>query len=576
MKLKQKIFLSLAAMLIITIASTIIIILIKLSDDIEQEKVELYTSLSKQTLFSFDLLSDDIEYYVFNNMYNEKIPQIIYSNENIGLKRMKINHSLNIMSKNTSYIDDLFVFDLEQNFFQGSQDTASDDYRYYSSYLSSLEIDHTKDIAWFQDDRNNIYLKRSLYNLFPYEYVGYIIAIINPEHLMTAIGTGQLSGEYIYILSDNNNIFLSLVSEKTSEDYERDLLNLKKPYTESIVINKEDYRLIYETNNKEDLSIINLILRRELISSINSIRVFCVCIGILLIIISIFISNFVSKSLTLGIKELVKAMNITGHDNYKTTLPVNRNDEIGLLSRNLSEMLSRLDDLNKRRLENEATRQKEKYEFLELKYRSLQAQISPHFICNILSSINSSSLSGDIQKVETLSVLSSQYLRQNLSNVDKKFTSIRKELQTVKEYIKLYRSIYSLQFTFKVQADKETMQDKVPYLILQPLVENSLKYGQYLTGNRKLKINIIIYHENNRLAINITDNGPGFDQEKIEDIYSIISEKFIDKADHGFGLLCILQRLKLLYGEDYSFSIKSEQEKSSVISLLLPQEIYQK
>ena len=128
-------------------------------------------------------------------------------------------------------------------------------------------------------------------------------------------------------------------------------------------------------------------------------------------------------------------------------------------------------------IEEGTQKQLAKQEVNEVKYSSLQSRVSPHFICNILASINALSQMNRTQEAGKLSVLASRYLRKNLNSADKKTIILSEELASVTEYVQIHHSIYRAQFTFTNDVSPEAMRCLVPNMILQPQVENALSHG---------------------------------------------------------------------------------------------------
>ena len=169
--------------------------------------------------------------------------------------------------------------------------------------------------------------------------------------------------------------------------------------------------------------------------------------------------------------------------------------------------------------------------------RALQTQINPHFLFNALHTISSFVRINPDKARETIIDLST-YLRYNLENASKHLPLI-KELEQVKAYINIEKARFGDKIQVEYNIPKEIENIELPSLIIQPLVENSIKHGilKKRTGG-KIEISGVV--KNKGAIISIIDDGVGIDPNVIEDINT--------KIDKSIGLKNVHNRLKLLYG----------------------------
>ena len=189
--------------------------------------------------------------------------------------------------------------------------------------------------------------------------------------------------------------------------------------------------------------------------------------------------------------------------------------------------------------------------------KALQSQVNPHFLYNALNTIAYVCRENSDRARELILTLSSYY-RQTLEN-DRYMLNLHTELYHVSSYLELEKA----RFEEKLQVDIQISEDlncMVPSFILQPLVENAVRYGVEKSGSRY--VGICAAETAEGIEISVTDHGSGFPQEVIDQLYAGLPMK-------GIGLENVHKRLKSIYGEPYGLSIESSPEGSRV-SFLIP------
>ncbi|MBC2856789.1 MAG: sensor histidine kinase [Cetobacterium sp.] len=184
--------------------------------------------------------------------------------------------------------------------------------------------------------------------------------------------------------------------------------------------------------------------------------------------------------------------------------------------------------------------------------KALQTQINPHFLFNALHA-TASFVRINPAKARNIIIDLSTYLRYNLDNPSR-FVTLDKELEQVKAYVNIEQARFQDKIKVNYNIDQEVNEIKIPSLIIQPLVENSIKHG-ILKQREQGIINIDAIKYDKGCIISIEDNGVGIKKEIINSI-----DQEIDKS---IGLKNVHNRIKLIYGE----GLKIEQlEKGTKIS----------
>lgn len=190
----------------------------------------------------------------------------------------------------------------------------------------------------------------------------------------------------------------------------------------------------------------------------------------------------------------------------------------------------------------------------------LQAQIKPHFIYNVLNSIMSLSYL-DIDKTRELITNFAAFLRGSFVFANtRKLIPISNEIALVKSYVEIEKARFPDKFVFEINST-DNLECMIPPLLIQPLVENSIRHGISSRKNGgKVKLDITI--KETQLLITIADNGIGMSKENIEQILNETGR------ENGVGLQNIIKRIKKYNGA--SISIKSEENKGTAITVVFP------
>src|SRR5215468_817601 len=209
-----------------------------------------------------------------------------------------------------------------------------------------------------------------------------------------------------------------------------------------------------------------------------------------------------------------------------------------------------------------------KYRAHELKASHLQAQLAqaqlqalkmqlhPHFLFNTLHAI-SSLMRRDVEAAERMITLLSDLLRLTLENAGEQETSLRQELEFLERYLEIEQTRFRDRLQVKLDIEPETLDARVPNLILQPLVENAVRHGISPRAAPGL-IEISARRYKNKLELQISDDGVGLPDGKRAQI------------KEGVGLANTRARLEQLYGADYRFDLNNQEKGGLAVCLTIP------
>jgi two-component system LytT family sensor kinase len=194
---------------------------------------------------------------------------------------------------------------------------------------------------------------------------------------------------------------------------------------------------------------------------------------------------------------------------------------------------------------------------LAAKIEALKSQINPHFLFNTLTSI-SSLIRSEPDTARTLIIKLSALLRRLLRSHEH-FVTLRDELDSIDEYLDIEVVRFGPKLKVIKQIDPDMLELIVPSMILQPLVENSIKHGL----SRKMgsgSITIRSQRENGRAIIEVEDDGMGFLPDRLDQPMST-----------GIGLSNVRERLRVIYGTAYQLTLTSEPGKGTCARIEVPE-----
>jgi two-component system, LytTR family, sensor kinase len=202
---------------------------------------------------------------------------------------------------------------------------------------------------------------------------------------------------------------------------------------------------------------------------------------------------------------------------------------------------------------------------IEAELRALRAQISPHFIFNSLAVI-ASFVRTDPERARELLVDFADFARYSFRD-RRDFTTLAEELRSIHRYLLLERARFGDErLRFSVEIAPEVLPVAVPFLSLQPLVENAIRHGmQY--GTERFHVRITARDAGAEAEISVEDDGVGMDPGKLR---ALLADGGEDAAYGGIGLVNVDHRLRQVYGEEYGLVIETAVGAGMKVGLRVP------
>lgn len=379
----------------------------------------------------------------------------------------------------------------------------------------------------------------------------------NSEYLVKSV---HYEGKIIYAVISSEDILKPLKKLNIGNNGK---LSLKEPNN----IPSENY-LIHAQNEKTHLpfDIYVLVDYAEVFRNITLLEVFLSAVPIIITILSIIIILYIRQWMIKPITRLTERLSQFGE-----SIPPSE----FFISESILEIDKANDKLNKVIFDMQELKIREYHSQLELKkieLNYLKNQIRPHFYLNMLSMIHSMLQTKNYKEIEDLTILTSNYLR-HLFMANQDFSELKDEVQHIKDYLEIQRIRYGNNIHFSLDYNSDLQNTLVPSLLLQTFIENTIKHGFSFQDLFKILLSIkkVKTENSDYIQICIEDNGPGFSEE----ILSKLNQKqsLITEDGHHIGITNTIERLNLLYPNDYTITFENNEEGGAKILLLIPYKI---
>ena len=194
---------------------------------------------------------------------------------------------------------------------------------------------------------------------------------------------------------------------------------------------------------------------------------------------------------------------------------------------------------------------------MQARVEALANQINPHFLFNTLTSI--SSLIRSQPETARLLIVKLSGLLRRLLRSQEHFVTLREELEAVGEYLDIERIRFGPSLVVETAIDADSLDVVVPSMILQPLVENSIKHG---LGRKRGEGRITIRSERRagHAVLEVLDNGVGLSADGDD-----------GSIHHGIGLKNVNERLRVVYGANYQVKLTSEPGRGTSVRIEIPE-----
>ena len=192
----------------------------------------------------------------------------------------------------------------------------------------------------------------------------------------------------------------------------------------------------------------------------------------------------------------------------------------------------------------------------EAQIRMLHYQLAPHFLFNTLNAIYAMVRVGEVERAQEMIQLLGDFLRHALKQDSVESVTLEEEIDSLQLYLNIERVRFEDRLILHFDLAPETLNARVPALLLQPIIENAMKYA-ISESEEGGTLSITSRADGDKLLLEVTDTGPGIEPAPGDE-------------PRGIGLSNVRERLQTLYGEDHQFKLTDNSPTGLRVSISLP------
>lgn len=268
------------------------------------------------------------------------------------------------------------------------------------------------------------------------------------------------------------------------------------------------------------------------------------------------IMHAMTEQMVKSVDTLVREIRIIRKEDPDHIIEIDTGDEIDEIARQVNKMVRSIQELSQRNIALAEVNNR-------MEMQNLQAQINPHFIYNTLDNIRYL-IPTDPQRAQQLIGRFIGILRYSINNT-KHNVPVKDDLKYLQDYLVIQSTRFGANFSYEIDIDDACMEFIIPKLLLQPLLENSIKYG--FQKKPCIHIRVRGWLEEDALYFTVEDNGGGVDETMLEQLRDILRSDEVN-IEHN-GLQNINRRIWLGYGGDSGLTIDSTEGEGFTVKLKL-------
>ena len=391
----------------------------------------------------------------------------------------------------------------------------------------------------------------------PDRVYGYLFFDLSDEQIYTAVRDYPLDDVILTDRYDNLIFSIGRQSADPMEKYPAGKYRMEWQKGNVVKVNGKHYHVQKELLPESTLVLYTLVSMEFQRTLVSYGMIFLLIVGVLMLIMITPLSLRIAGKNLEAIDELQNAVAEMGRGNMDYRLQGQVFDEFKELGDACFSMVTQREELM---LHNSELTERKR--IMEIK--QLEEQFNPHFIFNVLETLRYE-IAIDAAKASDMVMAFANLMRYSIY-YGSTIVPLQTDIEYINDYLLLQKMRYNRRLNYHIDIPEELMGCKIPKLLLQPVVENSLVHG--MKDIRSIAINISAWKEKGQLKLCVEDNGSGIREEKLEELRKGLERE--DVYREHIGLYNSHRVVRLLYGPESGMTIESSPGNGTKVTVTLP------
>ena len=391
----------------------------------------------------------------------------------------------------------------------------------------------------------------------PDRVYGYLFFDLSDEQIYTAVRDYPLDDVILTDRYDNLIFSIGRQSADPMEKYPAGKYRMEWQKGNVVKVNGKHYHVQKELLPESTLVLYTLVSMEFQRTLVSYGMIFLLIVGVLMLIMITPLSLRIAGKNLEAIDELQHAVAEMGRGNMDYKLQGQVFDEFKVLGDAFCNMVTQREELM---LHNSELTERKR--IMEIK--QLEEQFNPHFIFNVLETLRYE-IAIDTAKASDMVMAFANLMRYSIY-YGSTIVPLQTDIEYINDYLLLQKMRYNRRLNYHIDIPEELMGCKIPKLLLQPVVENSLVHG--MKNIHSITINISAWKENGQLNLCVEDNGSGISEDKLKELRKGLEQE--DVYREHIGLYNSHRVVRLLYGPESGMTIESSPGNGTRVIVTLP------
>lgn len=389
----------------------------------------------------------------------------------------------------------------------------------------------------------------------------YVVVNIRENGLRKVVGPTAEGGSLRFLLNAGESLVYDeanpLIQQTAATGLTSSLLESESSGYTTFKLGGNDYLLNYAGLQINDWTVVAIQSKANVLRELRSVKWTILLITAISFIVTLIISGWFTRYLLIPLQGLLLVMKRVEINDLSARFHSRNEDELAQVGFRFNRMLDQIVLLIEEVKLAEASKR-------SAEIKSLSAQMDPHFLYNTLNTIYWKLNLKRVEESQEM-VMSLSRLFQLGLNKGQEMTTLEKEIQHVVQYLKLQSSCYENLFEYEIRiAEPGLLQQPVPRILLQPLVENSILHGfESMESGGRIWIEAEADPLSGTWSLRVSDNGCGMEEDTVRLLCS-------QSMDQGYAIGNLISRLSLGYGDEARLEVASKLGEGTAVSIVFP------